>query len=89
MGGFHANLSAVCLEQFCVFLPCPWPLEEVSATLLNNLAFSWLLKPLVSDGGGEKWWQWPATVIANFLLPLPSETVDLRQKGLTEFGWGQ
>lgn len=73
MGWFCTNLSAVCSDWFHVFLPCPWLFEQVSAILLNDLAFPrpWkgCLEMKVEREGDEM----RAKVIANFLTPVPSE----------------
>lgn len=53
MGKLCINLSAFCLDRFCVFLLRSWLFEQVSATSLNNLAFSWLSEGSLGGGGGE------------------------------------
>lgn len=74
MGWFCANLSALCLDWFHVFLPCPWLFEQVSATLLNDLAFPWLWKGCLEMKVEREGDEMRAKVIANFLTPVPSET---------------
>lgn len=67
--------------------PLPLAFEQVSAILLNDLAFPrpWkgCLEMKVEREGDEM----RAKVIANFLTPVPSE-IDSKWKGLKEFGWG-